>query len=225
MPSSASQSHSGSSSRKSPLSDDEASSSPDPAPSILASTSLGQYQPPRLPPVEAMSSYSPSGSLLTQQRPPDRHLESSAPQQYHFPAGHPPPILPGISSWPPGAELDHFRNLRKFKINTKEAWTAIPASEGSKIMDLCRSLSTTSASSHLINSAPGSVYRSAGITEGRLPCYSRETIYDEEWQAHMKNVHGVFLIWPETWMRRIEVLDLDAFGGDIGACNDAIMDL
>jgi hypothetical protein len=40
----------------------------------------------------------------------------------------------------------------------------------------------------------------------------------------MKDVHGVFLLWPETWMRRIEVLDLDAFGGDIGACNGAIME-
>lgn len=57
-----------------------------------------------------------------------------------------------------------------------------------------------------------------------VPCYNRETIFDEEWQAHMKNVHGVFLIWPETWMRRIEVLDLDAFGGDISVCNDVVMD-
>ena len=40
----------------------------------------------------------------------------------------------------------------------------------------------------------------------------------------MKDVHGVFLIWPETWMRRIEVLDLDPFGGDIAACNDVIME-
>ena len=40
----------------------------------------------------------------------------------------------------------------------------------------------------------------------------------------MKNVHGVFLLWPETWMRRIEVLDLDAFGGDIAVANDVIMD-
>jgi hypothetical protein len=39
----------------------------------------------------------------------------------------------------------------------------------------------------------------------------------------MRDVHGVFLLWPQTWMRRIEVLDLDAFGGDIGVCNEVIM--
>lgn len=58
---------------------------------------------------------------------------------------------------------------------------------------------------------------------GRVPCYNRETMFDEEWLAHMQNVHGIFLIWPGTWMRRIEVLDLDAFGGDIRACNDFVM--
>ena len=40
----------------------------------------------------------------------------------------------------------------------------------------------------------------------------------------MRDVHGVFLLWPDTWMKRIEVLDLDPFGGDIGVCNDVIMD-
>jgi hypothetical protein len=42
----------------------------------------------------------------------------------------------------------------------------------------------------------------------RVPCYNRETIFDEEWQQHMKDVHGVFLLWPDSWMRRVEVLDL-----------------
>lgn len=64
----------------------------------------------------------------------------------------------------------------------------------------------------------------ASAAEGKVPCYNRETLFDEEWQAHMKDVHGVFLLWPETWIRRIEVLDLDAFGGDIVAVNEVIMD-
>lgn len=40
----------------------------------------------------------------------------------------------------------------------------------------------------------------------------------------MRDVHGVFLLWPDTWMKRVEVLDLDPFGGDIGACNGVIME-
>lgn len=59
---------------------------------------------------------------------------------------------------------------------------------------------------------------------GRVPCYNRKVLFDEEWQAHMRDVHGVFLLWPDTWMKRVEVLDLDPFGGDIGVCNDVIMD-
>jgi len=101
---------------------------------------------------------------------------------------------------------DPFRALREHRLSTKPAWTVIPASEGFRILDLCKSLSSVSTG------------------EERIPCYNRETIFDEEWQAHMKDVHGVFLLWPETWMRRIEVLDLDAFGGDIGACNEVIME-
>jgi len=64
----------------------------------------------------------------------------------------------------------------------------------------------------------------SGGTTARAPCYNRETIFDEEWQAHMRDVHGVFLLWPETWMRRIEVLDLEPFGGDIGGVNEVIME-
>ena len=74
-------------------------------------------------------------------------------------------------------------------------------------MEICRSLSSTGTS----------------IEGSKTPCYNRETIYDEEWQKHMKDVHGVFLLWPETWMKRIEVLDLDPFGGEIESCNDLIM--
>ena len=56
------------------------------------------------------------------------------------------------------------------------------------------------------------------------PCYNRETLYIEEWQAHMKDVHGIFLLWPDTWVKRVNVLDLEHFGGDVAACNDVIMD-
>lgn len=108
---------------------------------------------------------------------------------------------------PPQNHGDPFKALREHNISTKSAWTVIPAAEGFRILDLCKSMS---------------VAREGG--EERVPCYNRETIFDEEWQAHMKDVHGVFLLWPETWMRRIEVLDLDAYGGDIGACNEVIMD-
>ena len=103
---------------------------------------------------------------------------------------------------------DLFYHLRKFNIATTTAWTVIPASEGFKAVDTCKSLSSTGS----------------GTGEGsRVPCYNRETIYDEEWQRHMKDVHGVFLLWPETWMKRIEVLDLESCGGDIEGCNDLIM--
>ena len=110
---------------------------------------------------------------------------------------------------PPQNHGDPFRALREHNISTKSAWTVIPAAEGIRILDLCKSMS---------------VAREGSRGEERVPCYNRETIFDEEWQAHMKDVHGVFLLWPETWMRRIEVLDLDAFGGDIGACNEVIME-
>jgi hypothetical protein len=102
---------------------------------------------------------------------------------------------------------DPYTHLRSHNIGTKSAWTVIPASEGFRVLDLCKSMSTA-----------------AFAVEGKVPCYNRETLFDEEWQMHMKDVHGVFLLWPETWMRRIEVLDLDAFGGDIVAVNEVIMD-
>jgi len=86
-------------------------------------------------------------------------------------------------------------------------------------VELCKSLSTA------VPQTSAMAISGFVITGGetRVPCYNRETIYDEEWQKHMKDVHGVFLLWPETWMRRIEVLDLEVFGGDIESCNDVIM--
>ncbi|CZR68387.1 uncharacterized protein PAC_18286 [Phialocephala subalpina] len=119
---------------------------------------------------------------------------------------HPPSMAPYA---PPQNHGDPFRALREHNISTKSAWTVIPAAEGFRILDMCKSMS---------------IAREGSRGEQRVPCYNRETIFDEEWQTHMKDVHGVFLLWPETWMRRIEVLDLDAFGGDIGACNEVIMD-
>ena len=117
---------------------------------------------------------------------------------------------------------DPFRILHDHNLATKTAWTVIPASEGFRILDLCKSLSAT----HSDFAIPGPIGAQAQgkiQVQVRPPCYNRETIYDEEWQAHMRDVHRVFLLWPETWMGRIEVLDLDAFEGDIGACNEVIM--
>lgn len=102
---------------------------------------------------------------------------------------------------------DPYKHLRRSNIGTKPAWTVIPAEEGFRILQFCKSMSTA-----------------ATAAEGRVPCYNRETLFDEEWQMHMKDVHGLFLLWPGTWMRRIEVLDLDAFGGDIVSVNGVIMD-
>ena len=119
-----------------------------------------------------------------------------------------PASSPAIPEWT-GNKLpnDPYKHLRNHNIGTKTAWKVIPASEGFRILDLCKSMSTA-----------------ASAAAGTLPCYNRETLFDEEWQAHMKDVHGVFLIWPETWVRRIEVLDLDEFEGDIVAVNDVVMD-
>ncbi|RFU28078.1 hypothetical protein B7463_g8261, partial [Scytalidium lignicola] len=105
---------------------------------------------------------------------------------------------------------DPYRHLRDANIPTKAAWVAIPASEGFRILDFCKSMSQTS-SSPPSTSGTGS----SSASELQVPCYNRETLFDDEWQEHMKDVHGVYLVWPDTWMRRIEVLDLDRFGGDI----------
>jgi hypothetical protein len=139
----------------------------------------------------------------------------SSPSYAHSISHQIPPYIQTPHSQSPTPAPDPFRTLREHHLTTRFAWTPIPASEGFRILDLCKSLSTTAA---------GEGGGGGSGSEERVPCYNRETIFDEEWQAHMKDVHGVFLLWPETWMRRIEVLDLDAFGGDIGACNEVIME-
>lgn len=40
----------------------------------------------------------------------------------------------------------------------------------------------------------------------------------------MRDIHGVYLIWPETWMKRVEVLDLEGVGGKIEGVNDLVME-
>jgi hypothetical protein len=157
--------------------------------------------------IPTSESFSPSAVLLSMSSPASSNTYTvSSTYIPHNPRpafSQPPPNPLYERNSPPS---DPFRVLRDHQLSTKTAWTVIPAAEGFRILDLCKSMSTAQ---------PG---------EDRIPCYNRETIFDEEWQAHMKDVHGVFLLWPQTWMRRIEVLDLDAFGGDIGACNEVIME-
>lgn len=193
------------------------SSLPDDSDSIDAETSYTRTFGP--PTTEA---FSPSAALLSmasnsQPNSPYSLSASASPapyQAYRPPVSYSPSPYPdGLAAPPPMASSatrwraqDPFRALREHNIGTKYAWTVIPAAEGIRILDVCKGMSAA---------------RDDGVV---VPCYNRETLFDEEWQAHMKDVHGVFLLWPETWMRRIEVLDLDAFGGDIGACNGVIMD-
>lgn len=180
-------------------------------------------------PGSSRSSYSASYSQPTTPIPLNAYSYSTTttyttpamagPSSY-IPVTNPPNYSDRIlSTIYPEANKDLFRTLREHKIRTKTAWTVIPASEGNRILDLCKSLSVAqSASSPVLES------RGGGGGPPRIPCYHRETLFDEEWQAHMRDVHGIFLIWPETWMRRIEVLDLEPYGGDIGGINDLIMD-
>jgi hypothetical protein len=182
-------------------------------------------------PIPSMEHFSPSAVLMSMARHSggsqssssysiprlSSHSQTSSPSPvatYSHPATsyNPDPLYPRPSPSLPASSSssgDPFQVLRRHNLHTKSAWTVISASEGFRILDLCKSLSVT---------------QSENNEEVRVPCYNRETIFDEEWQAHMKDVHGVFLLWPETWMRRIEVLDLDAFGGDVGACNEVIME-
>ncbi|TGO39475.1 hypothetical protein BHYA_0053g00300 [Botrytis hyacinthi] len=99
---------------------------------------------------------------------------------------------------------DPFSSLRSHALRTKFEWTVITPSEGFAILDYCKSLSQASGE--------------------QVPCYNRETLFDEEWQAHMRDIHGVYLIWPETWMKRVEVLDLEGVGGKIEGVNDLVME-
>lgn len=73
----------------------------------------------RLPPMD----FSPSATLMAMQRGGSRSHSSSS-QAVHE---------------------DPFHNLRKHNLVTKEAWTAIPSSEGFRILELCRSMSATSS--------------------------------------------------------------------------------
>ncbi|TVY87300.1 hypothetical protein LAWI1_G006388 [Lachnellula willkommii] len=125
---------------------------------------------------------------------------------------------------------DPFRPLRERKIRTKTAWTVVPASEGYAIMEFCKSQSVAQHAEPGTNAAnvfgidvtgnPGGAGSGGGGGTIRTPCYNRETLFDEEWMAHMRDVHGLVCVWPETWIRRIEVLDLEPFGGDIGGIGE-----
>ncbi|CAD6443847.1 45d2517d-ab71-480c-88e9-289a4eab1bf9 [Sclerotinia trifoliorum] len=102
------------------------------------------------------------------------------------------------------ARTDPFSSLRSHALRTKFEWTVITPSEGFAILDYCKSMSQASSE--------------------QVPCYNRETLFDEEWQSHMRDIHGVYLIWPETWMKRVEVLDLEGVGGRIEGVNDLVME-
>lgn len=109
-----------------------------------------------------------------------------------------------ITQGPTRALTDPFSSLRSHALRTKFEWTVITPSEGFAILDYCKSLSQASSE--------------------QVPCYNRETLFDEEWQTHMRDIHGVYLIWPETWMKRVEVLDLEGVGGRIEGVNDLVME-
>ncbi|CAG8979234.1 hypothetical protein HYALB_00011904 [Hymenoscyphus albidus] len=164
----------------------------------------------------------PSSSTST---PTSQGLTSSNHQSvYSYPYSTPTTTSISQSSQPPSQvysaldvhypspEKDLFRVLREHNISTKTAWTVIPASEGTRVLELCKSLSVAQE------------VRGSSLATAPVPCYHRETLYDEEWQAHMRDVHGVFFLWPETWMKRIEVVDLEAYGGDIGGINNLMME-
>jgi hypothetical protein len=154
----------------------------------------------------AMSSYSyPAYSA-----PVSGHVSS------HSHSHNPNPYSSQPEALYPCSEKDLFRGLREHNISTKSAWTVMPASEGTRVVEMCKSLSVA----QVVESA---AHGSRAMTQ-RAPCYNRETLYDEEWQAHMRDVHGVFFLWPDTWMRRIEVVDLEPYGGDIGGINNVVME-
>ncbi|PBP23702.1 hypothetical protein BUE80_DR005422 [Diplocarpon rosae] len=193
---------------------------------LSASTSPTPYQNPAAgyshpptytPPPPPPSHPHPHPHPHPHSNPPSPFPLSSAGLTSSLPPQPPPQSLPlphttALHQSPSAshAHADPFKSLRAQNLAMRYAWTAIPSSEGFRILDVCKSLS--SAHTHL------------GPADVRVPCYNRETIYDEEWQAHMKDVHGVFLLWPETWMKRVEVLDLTAWGDDIGALNGVLME-
>lgn len=111
----------------------------------------------RLPalPSSSMAEFNPSSTLLSMQKartgfsPPQTQTQQQQQQQL------------GMTNWAPmGASTssssssntmsivrdDPFHNLRRHNLATKEAWAAIPSSEGFKILDLCRNMSATNSS-------------------------------------------------------------------------------
>ncbi|KAG0648634.1 hypothetical protein D0Z07_5086 [Hyphodiscus hymeniophilus] len=186
-----------------------------PSVALLATKQSPSYpqSPPRAATSSPPTSYIPSSDLSPRIARPlsTSHLMSPSPYPYtsfsQQETADPRSLAPAVHEWTERSTWkDPYKYLHNHNIGTKAAWMVIPASEGFRILDLCKSMSIAVLA-----------------TDGKLPCYNRETLFDEEWQTHMKDIHGVFLIWPETWVRRIEVLDLDAFEGDIVAVNDIIM--
>jgi hypothetical protein len=141
--------------RMSTLSDSEIDAD-SPSSSVVPYTTLPtmSHQHPnrdsrRLPalPVSSMPDFSPSATLLAMQRArpsydsSNIHSHSQQQQcQMNFTSGV------GMHGGCGYASEDLFHQLRKHSLQTKEAWTAIPSSEGFKILNLCRSMSATSSS-------------------------------------------------------------------------------
>jgi hypothetical protein len=61
---------------------------------------------------------------------------TNATQQWGIPVSSPGSVTVGVGA--AGSGTDLFRPLRKHNLHTREAWTAIPASEGARILDLVR---------------------------------------------------------------------------------------
>lgn len=173
-------------------------------PSAYASSSISPYTTIAQRPSYSVSpsmpvSYSTNAGASLNRRPLSYSSTSTvAPTNYRSLLTH---------SSPPPLPTDPFSSLRSHALRTKFEWTVISRSEGFAILDLCKSLSQTHSYS----------------SEHSSPCYNRETLFDEEWQTHMRDVHGVYLIWPATWMKRVEVLDLEDLGGEIERANDVVM--
>jgi hypothetical protein len=65
---------------------------------------------------------------------------TQAAQQWGIPVSSPGSVTVGGGAGSVGTDL--FRPLRKHNLHTREAWTAIPASEGARILDLVRPFPT-----------------------------------------------------------------------------------
>ncbi|PQE09097.1 hypothetical protein CJF31_00010524 [Rutstroemia sp. NJR-2017a BVV2] len=169
------------------------------SPSMSPYTSIAQRPSYSIPTPSMPASYSTTASASLSHRPIS-YSTTTTPTNYRALLTHSSP-----SPLPP----DPFSSLRSHALRTKFEWTVISRSEGFAILDLCKSQSQTHSHS----------------SEHFTPCYNRETLFDEEWQTHMRDVHGVYLIWPETWMKRVEVLDLEELGGRIERANDVVMEM